>query len=188
MMIQSALFLKAPTPADYNGDATDPALSRDYATFIKRLMEDESALPQEHLTRPTAGMYRSTDVFGRQYNGETKMLEFTGHDGELVWQTYVPNQNWIQYADGRQDKEVGDAYLKQHNPYFAQSTFIRGNAIGTPNPTLADGEVYDGGKAYQDQKVALERLNEAMTAARLQLHLSFTQSQKAYWKTQEDKG
>jgi hypothetical protein len=118
--------------------------------YIQSLLENPNLLPSAvgnyQLTLPTAGISRSTDVYGRIIDGNS--IKWLGRDGSQLWSTFAPNTNWHQTGSGSDDKELGDAYSRNLSRFASQTIFKRGDNIGQ-TPSTLDGVSYDGGKAYQ---------------------------------------
>ncbi|MBM7853703.1 hypothetical protein JOC37_000068 [Desulfohalotomaculum tongense] len=147
-VLNKTIYLKEPDRSGYKSREEFYEADNEY---IKKLLENPNALPDTgiegyKLTKPTEGVSRSTDVYGRKI--EDSMLKFLGKDGQVVWQVFVPNLHWHKTKGGRQDPEVGDAYSRNLSRYAAKTVLKRGDEIGEKK-TLLDGVIYDGGQAYR---------------------------------------
>lgn len=144
-------YISEPDKDDYDGWYGEGG-------YYDRLLNDPYALPETpsgyKLTIPTDGVSRSTDVYVKRYNPQTKMIEYLGQSGDTIWRDYVANPYWRQTSSGFEDPELGDAYSRQTSKYGAITRFVRDPEKFGQNPSW-----YDGGQSYNAMNNYLDNIN-----------------------------
>lgn len=112
--------------------------------------------PYEFVTVPQEGTSSSKDIiapptFEVTSSGNIIRKDYT-QSGEV--NTFIPNLGgYRQTADGRLDRDVGDAYSMQTSPYSFTTRFVRGDQIGTIPSWFTPG----AHESWLDQALAVTR-------------------------------